>query len=54
MDDRLPSRGVDPIANEAAIRFLAAENERIQLMLAQAVGNIALLKAQLDELRAHT
>lgn len=40
---------IDPRANEAACRFLTAEIERLQLLLAQAVGNLHLVNEQLKE-----
>ena len=43
---------IDPVANEAACRHLTAEIGRLQLMLAQAVGNLALVNKQLAEARA--
>lgn len=41
---------VDAVANEAALRFLADETSRLELMLAQAVGNLALANKRIDEL----
>ena len=43
---------VSAAADEAAIRFLAHEIERLQMMLAQAAGNIALAKEEIARMRA--
>lgn len=43
---------VSAVANEAALRFLAAENQRLTLMLAQAVGNLAHEQQQHQETKA--
>jgi hypothetical protein len=42
---------IHPVANEAALRHLAARLNRAELELAQAVGNLALKDALIAELQ---
>lgn len=42
---------VSPIANEAALRYLAAELQNAQLQAAQVVGNLALANSIISELK---
>jgi hypothetical protein len=41
---------IDPVANEAAMRHLTGEIHRLEMLLAQAIGNLALANARLAEL----
>lgn len=48
-DPSRPEHVVDGRANEAAIRHLASEISRLQVMLSQAIGNLALVNAKLED-----
>jgi hypothetical protein len=41
---------IDPVANEAAIRYLVEEVKRLQIMLSQTVGNLALANSRVEQL----